>query len=316
MYREATATLPGFVAAAPRSQEAPSPALLLPARRWGQWAGLAITLVMLAVLAGQLRDLDLRHMWGLLPRSAAFGLVFAFYYFAPVGFEWIIFRRLWRIPPGGLVALTRKYIGNEILLGYAGEVDFYLWARRHSEMSGAPFGAIKDVAILSAAVGNAVTLVMMAAAFPLLGELTVSLGGKLLYLSALVIILSSLAILLLRRRLFALSTPNLRFVAFVHLLRILTMMGLAALTWHIILPDVALGWWVLLAALRLVLSRLPFLPNKDLAFAGLATLAVGHDAGVSAMLALIASLLLAPHVVLGLGIMLPQFVRQVEPAPQ
>ena len=48
----------------------------------------------------------------------------------------------------------KKLIGNELLLGYVGEVYFYDWARRHVKMEGSPFGAVKDVAILSALAGN------------------------------------------------------------------------------------------------------------------------------------------------------------------
>jgi len=87
----------------------------------------------------------------------------------------VIFRRLWRIPAEGAVALARKYVGNELLLGYIGEAYFYAWARQRAPLVGAPFGAIKDVAILSAMVGNAATIAIMAAAYPFIGWLQ---GGK------------------------------------------------------------------------------------------------------------------------------------------
>jgi hypothetical protein len=289
---EATAALPAD----------PAP-LRASTRGWLHWLGLAISGAVLLAILAQIGDLDFRQVAALLPVSGAFWLTFAAYYAAPVVGEWVIFRRLWRIPASGIIALTRKYIGNEVLLGYIGEVYFYVWARRRSRMTGAPFGAIKDVAILSAVVGNVATLAMMAVAYPLLGMLHLGIEGRTLYLSTFVLVATSLAALLFRRRLFSLPAGELRFVVAMHAARIVVTTGLLALMWHLILPDVALGWWVLLAALRLLLSRLPFLPNKDLAFAGLAVIAIGHDSEIAALLTMIASLLLATHILLGFLLM-------------
>jgi hypothetical protein len=84
--------------------------------------------------------------------------------------EWVIYRHLWRIPFSGLGALLRKLVSNELLLGYLGEVQFYAWARARLNMVAAPFGAIKDVTILSALTGNIVTLVMLAGAWRLISS--------------------------------------------------------------------------------------------------------------------------------------------------
>lgn len=309
MYRTATFPDIPFAAAAPAME----PALASPpARRWLQWASIAFSLAIIAVLMVQLRTVSVRHLRELLPVTATFWLVYVTYYFAPVAFEWVIFRKLWKIPPSGFAALTRKYVGNEMLLGYIGEVYFYVWARQRSKMVGAPFGAIKDVAILSAIVGNAVTLALMVAAYPLLGELQLGLGGREFYISTAVILLFSLGALLVRRRLFSLPGRQLRMVAIVHLVRILAMTGLAALMWHLILPSVSTGWWLLLASLRLLLSRLPFVPNKDAAFAGLAILAIGHDTDIIAMLAMMGALLAATHIVVGGLVAAPDLFRSKE----
>jgi hypothetical protein len=166
-------------------------------------------------------------------------------------------------------------------------------------MTGAPFGAVKDVTILSALVGNAVTLVMVALAYPFLGDLPLGMIGKTFYLSTSVLAATSLAAMVFRGRLFSLPRKDLIFVSELHLARIVVTTGLAALMWHLILPAVPLGLWLLLAAFRLLLSRLPFLPNKDFVFAGLAVLLVGHDSEVAALLTLMASLILTTHILVG-----------------
>lgn len=301
MYR--TSTLSGELteASTPLTLPTADPApLKVPPRNWLHWLGLAISGAVLLAILLELRDMDFGEIAALLPASAAFWFAFGAYYASPILSEWIIFRRLWRIPASGLFALTRKYVGNEVLLGYIGEVYFYVWARKRSKMTGAPFGAIKDVTILSAVVGNIATLVMMTLAYPLLGELRLGVGGTTFYLSTLALVATSLAVLLLRQRLFSLPPRELRFVVGVHAARILATTALAALMWHLVLPDVALGWWLLLAALRLLLSRLPFLPNKDLAFVALAVTVIGHDSEIAALLTLVASLLLATHILCGL----------------
>jgi hypothetical protein len=275
------------------------PALRLPGRNWLQWVGLGISAATVAAMIYQIRHVDLREAIALLPRTPGFWLVFALYYFGPVLAEWLIFRRLWRIPVSGLFALTRKYVGNELLFGYLGEAYFYIWARRRAAMTGSPFGAIKDVAILSAVVGNVATLAMLAIAYPVFTRLDAGTGGRALYLSMAFLVASSLAVFLFRRRLFGLPGTELRFIASVHLARVLAVILLAGLMWHLALPGIWFGWWVLLAALRQLLSRLPFLPNKDLAFAGLATLIAGGQSQIVALLTMIAGLLLIAHVVAG-----------------
>ena len=72
--------------------------------------------------------------------------------------------------------------------------------------------------------------------------------------------------------------------------------------WHLALPGVALQWWLLLATLRMLLSRLPLLPNKDIVFAGLAVFLIGHDAEIGALMTLMASLILCTHLFMGLGL--------------
>lgn len=268
--------------------------------------------MLIAVLA-QIGDVDLRAVVALIPVSPLFWLVFPACYFAITISEWIIFRRLWGLPAEGFLALTRKRIGNEVLLGYIGEVYFYAWARKRSRMVGAPFGAVKDVAILSAVAGNVVTLAMLAIAWPLFGSEALGVGGDVLRWSTVVLVGTSIVAMFFRRRLFSLPGHELRFVLTAHFVRIFATTALTGLMWHLALPQIALSWWVLLSAIRLLLSRLPFLPNKDFVFAGLAVLLIGHDSEIAALMTMMASLYLATHLLLGLLLMGVELGRAREP---
>ena len=277
-------------------------------RGWSWWVGAAISVAVLFAALYQMRSLDFAQVRSIVPASPLFWLVFAASYLAAPLADFVIFRRLWRIPADGFLALLRKLIGNELLLGYIGELYFYTWARRRSEMTAAPFGAIKDVAILSALAGNAITIAMMIFAYPLFDTLHLPIHGQTLILSVATVLLSSSALLFFRKRLFSLPSRDLWFVLAIHIVRILATTGLNALAWHLALPGVEFGLWLLLSTLRMLLSRLPFMPNKDLVFAGLAVFLIGHDLEIGALMTFMATLILATHLVLGLGLVVAEAV--------
>jgi hypothetical protein len=277
-------------------------ALAARAPRWRQWLGPLLSLTIVGGVLFKIGGVDFTRIWAMLPANPLFWLLFAAAYMAQPASEWVIFHRLWRLPASAILPLLRKQVGNEILLGYIGEVYFYGWARRHSEIVAAPFGAIKDVTILSAMLGNLTTVVALVIGWPLLAALPAGLHVQALTGSIGVVVVTSLVVMLLRRRLFSLPRRELWIVSALHLARIVGGTVLAAAMWHMLLPSVPLSAWVMLATLRLLVSRLPLIPNKELVFAGLALFLIGRDAAVADAMALMASLVLATHLAVGLGL--------------
>lgn len=262
-------------------------------------AGLTIaTIVMIANAAGRLSP---GQIWGMLPASPLFWLAFIAYYLANPASEFVIFRRLWNLPVEGFVALLRKYVINEIVLDYLGEAKFYAWARSRLSMTTSPFGAVKDVAILSAMASNVLTLILLLAVWPLVTSNAVGLDLRSIFLSLGVVLASSFAVLIFRGKLFSLPWIELRFILFVHVLRIIGAQGLTALMWHLVLPDIGLGSWMILATLRLLVARLPFVPSKDLLFSVVALYALGSSQPeLTGMLAMMAGLITVAHIVVGI----------------
>jgi hypothetical protein len=298
MLRTDAATAP----AGPDSLPPSLPALPRSERGWTWWVGTIITLAVLVAAMLQLAQLDLARVAAIVPSSPAFWLVFALSYFAgPLG-DYAIFRRLWQIPVAGFFALLRKLIGNELITGYVGDLYFYTWARQRTGMTSAPFGAVKDVAILSAMAANAVTLVLMVLAYPLLDTLHLGIDSTAFFASVALMLVISSGVLFFRKQLFSLPARDLWVVTFVQTARVIATLVLTGLCWHLALPAESVELWVLLSAMRMLLSRLPFLPNKDVVFAALAVFMIGQDAEVGALMAMMASLLLATH--LGLGLLL------------
>lgn len=99
---------------------------------WTRFAGPMVSVGLLIAVAYQFRHLNLSRLSLLMPTGIAFWLGFAVYYLISPASEWIMFRRLWNMPPRGFLVLVRKLICNEILMGYLGEVYFYAWARRNT----------------------------------------------------------------------------------------------------------------------------------------------------------------------------------------
>jgi hypothetical protein len=275
---------------------------------WRRWIAPLISAAILIAAFNQLRGLDFAGVLDLVPRNPLFWGLFTIAYVAMPASEWLIFRRLWGLPIAGFAALMRKRISNDILLGYSGDLYFYGWARRNAAIAAAPFGAVKDVAILSAAVGNAATLVLLFIAWPLLSALHLGLTGGALTLSVATIAASSLATLGLRRAIFSLPGGALRFILLVTVGRVVATMLLTALLWSAVLPGAPIAWWLLLATLRMLVSRLPFVPNKDVVFAGLVAFLIGRSAETSALLAMLAALTLATHLLLGAALSLAELL--------
>lgn len=268
-------------------------------RNWPRYFGPAVSLLILGAALWQLRDLSFGDLVHLMPVTPVFWIIFVISYFQAPFAEWIMFRRLWKLPFSGMGALLRKYVSNEILLGYLGEVYFYAWAKRHANLVASPFGAIKDVTILSALTGNIATMVMVIIAAPMIGQLNLGVSSRTFAISIAFVMGTSILFLLLRRTLFTLPRNELWFVTNVHFVRIISYALLSGLLWHLILPGIAFTYWLLLATMRQLLSRLPFMPNKDVIFVSLATFFVGRDTEIVHAMALLATLTVAAHLVIG-----------------
>ena len=194
----------------------------------------SVSLALLVVVGLQFRHMDRAAIIALVPRTPGFWIAFAAYYlFAPLS-EWWIYRVLWRIPVAGIGALLRKLVSNELLLGYLGEVQFYAWARSRLTMTATPFGAIKDVTILSALTGNIATLLMMVLAWPLISSGEMGLELRTTFESLGVVLVTSFVILLFRQMLFTLPRRQLWFITAVHGARIVAILALSATMWMLV----------------------------------------------------------------------------------
>ncbi len=268
--------------------------------RWAQWLSQAISVALFGAVLYQLSRVNFADFFASVPATPWFvPILLALYLALPIA-DWIIFRRLWGLPFAGFPILLGKRIGNELLVSYSGEVYFYLWARQRTGLTTAPFGTIKDVNILSALAGNALALTLLAVAYPFLIELEMGRYAGAAVGSAAVMLIGSIVVLLLGRRVFTLSTSRLAWVFGIHVVRLIAGVLLCAFLWHLALPGTPIGFWLALSLLRLLVGRLPLLPNKEMLFAVIAVFLVGNDDNVVALITLTSAAILLLHVVFGL----------------
>lgn len=294
--------------------------LPLPVRQSAIWAWItpALSIAVLAVVAWHFRQFDFNQLVGSIPTNPLFWIVFVVYYFVGTINEFLIYKWLWKIPAEGLIALMRKNVSNGLLVDYLGEAYFYSWARRKVKMEGSPFGAVKDVSILSALVSNLATLALMIIVYPFAHRLDLGLSGQALAVSIGIIILISTAILAFGKRIFSLSKRQLWGISGMHFASLVIGNSLQAVAWSLALPEVPLSMWLLLATAKMLLGRLPLISNKDVLLVAFAIIVIGRDTEIQILLALMATLILGMHLILGavlaigdlVTIRLPRWVRQ------
>ncbi len=274
-------------------------------RRWPIVLATLLTVAMIVGLGRELLGSGLAGLTRAVPGDPRFYIAFALLYFAAPTGDFLIYRRLWRIPWVGFAALNKKRIANDVVLGYSGEAYFYAWARARAKMVASPFGAVKDVSLLSAIAGNGATILLCLVALPLGYQLISPPILRTMVASAALTITVSVGILAFSRRIFSLSRPDLWAIFRIHCARIAVSSISLAFAWHYAMPAVPIGTWLFLSAGRLLVSRLPLVPNKDLLFANFAILLIGRDQALSEMIAFTAALTLLVHVIMigmfGLG---------------
>lgn len=277
---------------------------------WQRWLSIGLSAALFIAIVLELFGGGADFALGAFPTAPGFYAGFLASYMALPLFDWLIFRRLWNLPASGVAPLVKKRALNEVLFGYSGELYFYLWARRHANLTRSPFGAVKDVSILSALAGNTMTLFLLLCSLTLAGGLALNVNADLLFGSGAIVVGISAAILLFRGRLFSLPTSDLRAVFGLHMARISISTLALALAWFAALPAVGAIWWIVLSALRLLINRLPLLPNRDLLFAAAAVFLIGGADEVGAVAAITAGLFLGANLLCGLTLALADMRRE------
>jgi hypothetical protein len=243
----------------------------------GKWAGRALRWLFFAGVVGWLVLKVTAIGWGAvlasLPTSPWFYILFVVMFVALPVSETLIFRLLLdrRIGLRDVGVFIRKRVFNSAFVGYSGELYLFVWAKRRLGLSAkrAAHG-VKDNAVLSALASAAVTAGLLVA-FWISGQAALIAGwldsgaGK---FAATILAIAFLLPVLLRFRKRIISVPG-RIAATVwgvHMVRITGVLVLQAVQWWVVLPNQSWTTWLVFLTAQMVISRLPFIPNRDLLF--------------------------------------------------
>ncbi|MDR6625227.1 hypothetical protein [Caulobacter segnis] len=285
-------------------QAASGPASGRPPRRW-VWLGGLLSVGMVATIILQLGGATTEVLAAIsrLP-PLVWPALLLLYLIQPLS-DFAIFRRLWSMPLAGFETLLRKNVINEVVLGYSGEAYLYVWARRAASVIAEPLAAIKDANIVSALLGNLLTLVLAAVSATQLRDMDFARRMGPALWSGIIPLAISLGVLLWGRRVFSLRLSQLAYVSLVCCLRLGIWTALTILVWRLAMPEVRSGVWVVLLAIRYLISRIPLISNKELVFGNLMLLLLGAHSNVAVLLAALALVTLVLHlsVIVGLGVL-------------
>ncbi|TPE62836.1 hypothetical protein FJQ54_04760 [Sandaracinobacter neustonicus] len=269
-----------------------------------------LSAAILAYLMRAVANIGWQEVLNVLPANPIFYLLVAMSYMATPVTEYIIFRRWWPLTPRALAVFSKKRVLNEAVFGYSGDAYLFMWAKKAlgaREVGAGPLAAVKDVAITSALAGNVATLLMLGLALSMGGGEAVQAaftGGAMrsVGFGFAFVISISLAILLFSRKVMSLPLRENFVIFLLHCGRLLIGSALLLLAWIVALPSVDVGTWVVLGALRMVVTRLPFVPNKELLFAAIGVSLTGSAAPeVAALMAAAGALHLVSHVISYVG---------------
>jgi hypothetical protein len=252
--------------------------------RWGKTAShvlrWGVPILLLAILGYSLTQLGWSHICDARPHALSFYLVLVLPFFIQPVADLIIYRNLLgvgRLLPFS-VMLRKRYMNN-VMVDYSGEAYFFFWARKNLDLKkGVLLHAVKDSNILSAGAGLAVVWLMLIAlvesgVMKLPAFLPASLW-TVVSVGSLPLVLC-LALILGGRRVTALSRGDVATTFAIHLARSIAALSLEFALWWLsgALPSATVC--LEFVALRLLITRLPFVPSKELVFIGVGIAAAG-----------------------------------------
>jgi hypothetical protein len=235
---------------------------------------------MLVYLGWKLTELGWANIWQARPTSPGFYITLILTYFIQPIADLVIYRNLWAVGNAlGLTVLLRKRYLNTVMLDYSGEAYFYLWAQQNLKLDKSSLiHAVKDSNVLSA---GAALITIWTTLLALLATGGLKLppfitGNMTAVLAAGVVpIILCVGLVVGGGRVTTLSRGEIAVTFAIHTLRSLLTALFSGLTWWFsgALPSAVVC--LQFVALRLVVTRLPILPNKDLIYVGVGIAAAG-----------------------------------------
>ncbi len=219
------------------------------------------------------------------PTTPYYYVLFVILYFLLPAAEVFIYRQLFHFPSlKSFPAFIKKRVLNREVLGYSGEVFFFAWARRRFDTSDSHLAeTIRDNNIISSAASTLVAVLLLGV-FLFVGQISISefVGENTRYyvfMGAVVLAILVPVGIRFRRYLFSMPLAKTATIFCIQVGRLVLGQTLQIGMWAVVIPEVPISTWFSYAAISIALTRIPFIPNHALMFAG-AGIALSTKLGV------------------------------------
>lgn len=246
-----------------------------------KWSQRLINVGIIVWLAYELSQIGWLKVWHSLPANPLFYVLFLLTFFQLPLFQILIYRITWSfdtLASFPIFLLKRFY--NKDVLGYSGEVYFFAWAKRTLSISGKQiFKTIKDNNIISSVASTLISLGLLGI-FVLAGQIKIlewMVNQNQTYFIAGLLLIIIVVFLFVKFRHFVISMPlSTAYEIFgIQMFRLLLNHTFTLLMYYVVVPDIPIYIWFTLIAVEIILSRIPFIPNRDLLFASLSIMLAG-----------------------------------------
>jgi hypothetical protein len=202
--------------------------------------------------------------------------------------------------------ILKKRLMNTFMLDYSGEAFFYFWAQARLKLSrGLLVHGIKDSNLLSGGAGLLMVYVMVLLLLAS-GGLKISAGLSapdghqvwLYVLAGTVPLILCAGLILGRKKLTALSAGQIATTFWIHFARSALVLAVEFGLWELSGALASAVACLQFVALRLVVTRLPLVPNKDLIFVGAGIAAAGLTGAAVTPVATVLVILAAADLIL------------------
>lgn len=254
-----------------------------------KWSQHLINASVIVWLIYELNKIGWLSVWQSFPSQPLFYILFLFVFFQLPLFEVLIYRLTWTFDSlKSVPVFLVKRVYNKDVLGYSGEVYFFAWAKKTLDKSSADiFKIIKDNNIISSVASTLLSFGLVAI-FLFADQIKVmewiANQNQNYYIGG-ILFLAIIVFLFIKFRHYVITMPlKTAYQIFsIQVFRLLLNHSANLLMYYIVLPEVPLYVWFTYIAIEIILSRIPFLPNRDLIFAGISIslagdLAIAEDA--------------------------------------
>lgn len=264
-----------------------------------KWTKYLFNTAVLIWLIYELTDVGWINVWKSLPVNPIFYLLFLFLYFQLPFFEILIYRLTWIFDWFKSVPIfLLKKIYNKDVMGYSGEVYFYVWARNNLNLTDLEvLKTIKDNNIISSVASTLVAIGLLSI-FLFTDQIKIVdwiANQNQAYFWGGVIFLAILVFLFVyfRNQVISMPMKTALSVFGIQTFRLILGQFVNVLMYYVVMPETPLYVWFTLLSVEIVLSRVPFVPNRDLIFVGIS---IGIAEGLAVSTSDIAALMVTKGV--------------------